>query len=409
MGDFKMNSVTCKAPVNIAVIKYWGKRDTKLILPLNSSVSFTLCTEHLCATTTAAVSPTFKQDQIWLNGEKIENLRLTACLKEIRRRARKRKSVSDNDTDDNIPLEMLNWNVHICSKNNFPTAAGLASSAAGYACLAYCLAKLFKVEGNISDIARLGSGSASRSIFGGAVQWDMGWDSSGSDSIARQLYPHTHWPELKVVILVVSDQQKKVSSFSGMQGSVETSELLQYRIKHCVASRLDAVVNAIGNKDFETFAVNTMKESNQFHAVCLDTYPPISYLNDTSHTIQNLVHSFNKYHQCAKVAYTFDAGPNATLYMLEESVDLFINIVQHYFPPSSSTIGEPFVRGLPVNLIDNIDENLLNLKSIPTTPGAIKYIINTAVGSGPEVVMDPNESLLGEDGLPKEYKESSQH
>ncbi|XP_033117188.1 diphosphomevalonate decarboxylase-like [Anneissia japonica] len=397
-------SVTCKAPVNIAVIKYWGKRDTELVLPLNSSISFTLRTDHLCATTTAAASPTFKEDQLWLNGEKIGKTRLHACLKEIRRRARKRKS--DNDKDDNVS-EMLNWNVHICSKNNFPTAAGLASSAAGYACLAYSLAKLFKIEGNISDIARLGSGSASRSVFGGAVVWDMGSDSNGSDSIARQIYPHTHWPELRVVILVVSDQQKSISSFSGMQCSVETSELLQYRIKQCVPARLDALIKAIGEKDFETFAINTMKENNQFHAVCLDTYPPISYLNDTSHAIQQLAHSFNEHFKCAKVAYTFDAGPNATLYMLEDTVDLFINVVQHYFPPEVNMNEGPFVKGLPVNDIDSIDECLLEFHSVPRKPGAIKYIISTSIGSGPEVVTDPNESLLGEDGFPKDLKCSS--
>lgn len=65
--------------------------------------------------------------------------------------------------------EVLSWNLHICSVNNFPTAAGLASSASGYACLIYALAQLYQIEGDISGIARLGSGSACRSIFGGWV------------------------------------------------------------------------------------------------------------------------------------------------------------------------------------------------------------------------------------------------
>lgn len=99
---------------------------------------------------------------------------------------------------------MENWKLHICSKNNFPTAAGLASSAAGYACLSAALAKLYNFNGDISAIARSGSGSACRSVFGGFVRWYMGSDSTGADSIARQIAQASHWPEMRIIILVVS-------------------------------------------------------------------------------------------------------------------------------------------------------------------------------------------------------------
>lgn len=99
---------------------------------------------------------------------------------------------------------MENWHIHICSENNFPTAAGLASSAAGYACLAAALAKLYKIDGEISDIARSGSGSACRSIYGGFVRWHMGENPQGTDSIARQIAPANHWPEMRILVLVVS-------------------------------------------------------------------------------------------------------------------------------------------------------------------------------------------------------------
>lgn len=100
--------------------------------------------------------------------------------------------------------EMEMWKVHICSNNNFPTAAGLASSAAGYACLTAALAKLYNFTGDISEIARTGSGSACRSVFGGFVRWYMGSDPTGVDSIAKQIAPASHWPEMRIIILVVN-------------------------------------------------------------------------------------------------------------------------------------------------------------------------------------------------------------
>ncbi|XP_015252156.1 PREDICTED: diphosphomevalonate decarboxylase-like isoform X1 [Cyprinodon variegatus] len=195
--------VTCTAPMNIAVIKYWGKRDEDLILPINSSLSVTLHQEQLKTTTTVAISRSFKEDRLWLNGkeEDISHPRLQSCLREIRRLARKRRSERNPRSTESVGLS---HKVHICSVNNFPTAAGLASSAAGYACLVYTLAQAFGVEGELSGIARQGSGSACRSMYGGFVQWIMGSKEDGKDSVAQQVEPESHWPELRVLVLVVS-------------------------------------------------------------------------------------------------------------------------------------------------------------------------------------------------------------
>lgn len=192
-----MNIVTCIAPINIAVVKYWGKRDETLILPANDSISATLDTDHLCAKTTVMISPNFKHDRIWLNGreEDIMNIRLQNCLTEIKKRA----------GDSN---HMDQWKIHICSENNFPTSAGLASSAAGYACLVIALAKLYEVKGDITAIARVGSGSACRSILGGFVRWYMGSQTDGTDSIAKQIVPASYWPEMRILILVVNEAKK---------------------------------------------------------------------------------------------------------------------------------------------------------------------------------------------------------
>lgn len=388
-----MESCTCIAPVNIAVIKYWGKRDEQLILPVNSSVSVTLGLDELQAKTTVAVSDTFETDRIWLNGkeESVNNKRIQNVLKEIRRRAT-RNIVADAKGDQSQPC------VHICSENNFPTAAGLASSAAGYACLVYTLAQVYGVQGELSLIARQGSGSACRSMYGGFVLWEMGALADGSDSLARQLAPSDHWPSLRVLILVVSDQKKQVGSTEGMQTTVTTSELMRKRVQ-VVPQHTEEMTEAIRSQDFPKFARITMQESNQFHAVCLDTYPPVFYLTDTSRRIIQLVHAYNSLRKETRVAYTFDAGPNACLYMMEEDIPQITAFVDHFFPPARDS-EEPFVRGIKVTPAQ-LKQEELDCFNIPRSKGEIKYIIHTKVGSGPQVVKDPEQSLLSTDGFPK--------
>ncbi|XP_018523543.1 diphosphomevalonate decarboxylase [Lates calcarifer] len=392
----KPNIVTCTAPVNIAVIKYWGKRDEELILPINSSLSVTLHQDQLKTTTTVATSRSFQEDRIWLNGkeEDITHPRLQSCLREIRRLARKRR----NDGDPGLDLNGLSHRVHICSVNNFPTAAGLASSAAGFACLVYTLARVFGVEGELSGIARQGSGSACRSMYGGFVQWIMGKKDDGKDSLAQQVEPETHWPELRILVLVASAERKPVGSTSGMQTSVQTSCLLKHRAESVIPGRMVGMIEAVRRKDFTAFAELTMKDSNQFHATCLDTYPPIFYLSSVSQQIISLVHRYNRHYGETRVAYTFDAGPNAVIFTLQQHVPEFVQVVQHFFPPDTN--GGQFVKGLPVNPA-TLSEDLEQAIGLEPMPKGISYIISTKAGPGPCVVKDPTQHLLGSDGLPK--------
>ncbi|KAM9408424.1 diphosphomevalonate decarboxylase [Pholidichthys leucotaenia] len=389
----KPNVVTCTAPVNIAIIKYWGKRNEELILPINSSLSVTLHQDQLKTTTTVATSRSFQEDRMWLNGkeEDINHPRLQSCLKEIRRLARKRHSDGDAGSTG------LSHKVHICSINNFPTAAGLASSAAGFACLVYTLAQVFGVEGELSAIARQGSGSACRSMYGGFVQWLMGNRDDGEDSLAQQVEPETHWPELRVLVLVASAEQKLVGSTSGMQTSVKTSCLLKHRAEAVVPDRMTEMIEAVRRKDFVVFAELTMKDSNQFHATCLDTYPPIFYLNSVSQQVINLVHRYNRHYGETRVAYTFDAGPNAVIFTLQQHVPEFVGVVQHFFPADNN--GGDFIKGLPVNHAA-LSEELKQGIGLEPIPKGINYIISTKVGPGPCAVEDPAQHLLSPDGLP---------
>jgi len=378
--------VTCTAPVNIAVIKYWGKRDENLILPVNDSISVTLSSDQMHAKTSVMASKEFRTDRIWLNGseESATSGRLASCLASVREAARAQGGAA-------VSTE---WRVHICSENNFPTAAGLASSAAGYACLVSALCRLYGITGDVSALARRGSGSACRSVYGGFVRWFMGNREDGGDSLAAQLQPSSHWPGLKVIICVASDHRKTTSSSLGMRNSVNTSELLKYRAEYSVPTRIEKIIKAINERDFQAFADITIRDSNQFHAICQDTFPPCVYMNQTSHSVSALVHQLNEYFGEMVACYTFDAGPNACIFLLEKYVGLVAGLLQHFFSDGS----KDFLRGTKTEVETN--KELLDRVNISKTAGGLKYLIVTAPGDGPDTLPE-DQSLLNKNGMPK--------
>jgi diphosphomevalonate decarboxylase len=288
--------------------------------------------------------------------------------------------------------------VHIASFNNFPTAAGLASSASGFAALVYALSRLYVLPHGPEDlslIARRGSGSACRSLFGGFVAWDMGIDdAAGSDSKARQVAPESHWPEMEALICVVNDAKKGTSSTSGMQRTVVTSALIQHRIDSVVPSRMAAIERAIADKRFGDFAEITMRDSNQFHAVALDTYPPIFYMNDVSRAIIAIITEYNSLSEQPKAAYTYDAGPNAVIYALTPNVREIAQLVLYYFPQAEKVVigGQEVEAALPKGFNEAVAKRW--------ELGAVKGLIHTRVGDGPRVLSD-NEALLDARGIPK--------
>ncbi|XP_030966717.1 diphosphomevalonate decarboxylase 2-like [Quercus lobata] len=410
--------VTAQTPTNIAVIKYWGKRDETLILPVNDSISVTLDPAHLCTTTTVAVSPSFDQDRMWLNGKEISLAggRFQSCLKEIRSRA-----CDVEDEEKGIKIAKKDWenlHLHIASYNNFPTAAGLASSAAGFACLVFALAKLMNAkedQSQLSAIARQGSGSACRSLYGGFVKWIMGKDEDGRDSLAVQLADEKHWDDLVIIIAVVSSRQKETSSTSGMRETVETSLLLKHRAKEIVPKRIVQMEEAIKNRDFASFAQLTCTDSNQFHAVCLDTSPPIFYMNDTSHRIISVVEKWNRSEGVPQVAYTFDAGPNAVMIARDrKAASLLLRRLLFHFPPNADTDLNSYIIGDKSILQDAGIQGKEDLDALPPPfetkdnipshklRGDVSYFICTRPGRGPVLLSDKSQALLNpETGLPR--------
>lgn len=319
--------------------------------------------------------------------------------------------------------------MHICSVNNFPTAAGLASSAAGYACLAYAIGQVLEVTDikTLSIISRMGSGSACRSLYGGFVQWIT--STKSEESYAKQVIDEFYWPKIRIIILVVNDAQKDTPSTAGMQLTVETSTLFQHRIANVVPKRVEEMIKAIKERNFHQFAEITMKDSNQFHACCQDSYPPIKYMNDISWSIVRMIHKLNDFYGTNRLAYTFDAGPNACIYLLENEVDEFLTLVNHLYPNSANdyngekafreveineskvliendldlntTIDNNYYRGLPYRQVP-LKENILSLFNTKDSiqPNLLKGIISTKLGSGPQIQLE-KESLLDDNGLPK--------
>lgn len=357
-------------------------------MPTNSSISVTLSQADLRTLTSAAASADFTEDKLWLNG-KLESLasdRTQACLADLRRLR------ADLEAHNKDAPRLSTFGLHIVSENNFPTAAGLASSAAGFAALVVAIAKLYQLPqlmSELSKIARKGSGSACRSLFGGYVAWEMGVESNGDDSKAVEVAPLGHWPGMKAAILVVSDDKKDTPSTSGMQTTVATSDLFQHRIKEVVPKRFEEMKKAIHDKDFPVFGDLTMKDSNSFHAVCLDSTPPIFYLNDTSKKIIKLVHRLNETEGEIIAAYTFDAGPNAVIYFEQRNEKKVMGLIHKFFHQ---------VPGWDAKKIDVSSLEKLDIEGDADLYKGVSRLIYTEVGEGPQ---DTTESLVTAEGLPK--------
>lgn len=390
----KVYRASTTAPVNIAVVKYWGKRDAKLNLPTNSSLSVTLSQADLRTLTTASCSASFaadgKGDSLTLNGaaSDISGARTQACLRELRSR-RAALEAADPSLPRLSPMPL-----RLVSENNFPTAAGLASSAAGFAALVRAVADLYALPADAAElslVARQGSGSACRSLFGGYVAWRMGSREDGTDSRADLVAPASHWPDMRALVLVVSAAKKGVSSSSGMQQTVATSGLFRERVAAVVPKNMDAMEAAIRDRDFAAFAEVTMRESNSFHATCADTYPPIFYMNDVSRAAVRAVEAVNERAGRTVAAYTFDAGPNAVVYYLEQ--DKAAVLATFYAVLGAEVDGwKEEARTVGASSAVPLDETVA-----ATIKGGVSRVIMTGVGEGPA---KSEEYLVREDGTP---------
>lgn len=282
---------TATANTNIALIKYWGKRNSDLNLPAVGSISVTL--KELYTTTTIQFSPEFKFDSLFLNGQKADQKkidRISRFLDMIREKSK-------------IPHR-----AEVKSNNNFPTGAGLASSASGFAALTVAASKaagLDLSEKELSILARRGSGSAARSIFGGFVEMNVGEKQDGSDSYATQLADENYWP-LYLLIVITSEQEKQIGSTQGMNLTAETSPYYHNWVQSSEKD-LTKMRKIIQERNFEKLGQLSEYSCLKMHGLAMSANPGIIYWNGTS---VEVIHKIRELRQNNILVYfTIDAGP----------------------------------------------------------------------------------------------------
>ncbi|MBM75052.1 MAG: diphosphomevalonate decarboxylase [Proteobacteria bacterium] len=289
-----MRSATAIAHPNIALIKYWGKRDRQLNLPSVSSLSLTLDTFQ----TQTTVKWGSHSDSFVLNGTKNQG-----------KEAQKVFSF----------LNLLEPNRPYCqveSFNNFPTAAGLASSSSAFAALALAASSAGQLpqaaldqRHTLSVLARQGSGSACRSLWGGWVLWNKGHKEDGTDSHAHPIHPSDYW-DLKLIVAVVSSEPKKIGSTAGMIHTEKTSPLYPLWVQSS-DDDLEEAVHAIEHKDIQRLGAVMEHSMLKMHATMLAARPAVRYLKPQSLSVLDKLEDLRS---DGVLCYgTMDAGPNVKI------------------------------------------------------------------------------------------------
>lgn len=283
------NARKVRAYTNIALIKYWGKRDDALILPTSSSLSLTL--DAFYTETSVSFDESIGKDAFYLN----DTLQDEAATLKVSRFLNLFRETADVKTSAIIK-----------STNYVPTAAGLASSASGMAALAGAanLATGLNLSPQeLSIFARQGSGSATRSIYGGFVEWQKG--TSSMDSYAVKI-DDAAW-DIGMLVVVVNKNQKELSSREGMKQTVATSPFYSGWVES-TAVDLVTIKKAIRDQDFEQVGEITESNGMKMHGTMLGANPPISYWEPDSVVAMQLVRQLRK--QGIPCYFTMDAGPN---------------------------------------------------------------------------------------------------
>jgi diphosphomevalonate decarboxylase len=285
----KERSATAISHPNIAFIKYWGNKNTAFRIPLNNSISANL--RELHTTTTVTFRDDLQEDRLTINklpADETASLRVSVFLDIIR------------------ALAGMNLKAEIISENNFPMGAGIASSAAAFSALALAgssAAGLSLSEKDLSRLARRGSGSASRSIPAGFVEWLAGTEDS--DSYAVSIADENHWA-LADCIAIINPSHKVTGSSLG-HTIADTSPLQNARVGS-VAKRLTNCREAISSKDFQRLADVTELDSNLMHAVMMTSTPALFYWEPASINIMKEIPLLRA--KGLPVCYTLDAGAN---------------------------------------------------------------------------------------------------
>lgn len=285
------------APANIALCKYWGKRNEELNLPVTSSLSVSLGNWG----TVTEVRPA-DINRIWLNG-------------------------TEQDPDASFARRIVDYlrlfhdqqAFEVRTTSTVPIGAGLASSASGFAALARALDDChgWALDGRVlSILARLGSGSACRSIYHGFVQWHAGSRSDGMDSFAGQL--DIEWPDLCIGVWTVSAGEKSIGSRDAMARTRNTSSLYPAWPEK-VSDDLVELHCALRDQDFERLGRTAESNALAMHATMWSAWPPVCYWLPESISAIQAVWAARA--DGLPVYFTMDAGPNIKLLFSARDTD----------------------------------------------------------------------------------------
>ena len=281
---------TATACSNIAFIKYWGKKDFEANIPLNDSIS--MCLSEAVTTTTVEWSPELSQDEFYLDGERVLDDR----------------ALRTSNYLDQIREQYYRMNARVASVNSFPAGTGIASSASAFAALSTAAIAAFG-EGQLGETemsrwARRGSGSASRSIQAGFVEWVGGDDNESS--YCRQVCGPEHW-DLRDIVVVLSKKPKAISSTEGHR--IAVSHPFMDSRQALLSSRMTALKGALVARDFVTFGELVEHEAMEVQAIMMSGQPSALYMQPD--TIR-LIHALRHFREAAElpVYFTLDAGPN---------------------------------------------------------------------------------------------------
>jgi diphosphomevalonate decarboxylase len=284
-----MTTATAQTSPNIAFIKYWGNRDNTLRIPMNGSISMNL--DGLFTRTTVSFQPSLPFDELIINGHEVAGPgreRVSSVLDFIR------------------GMAQVNERAEVMTENNFPSGAGIASSASAFAALALAGSKAAGLnlrEQELSRLARRGSGSAARSVPSGFVEWQAG--TTDEDSFAFSIAEPDHW-NLVDCVAIVSASHKKTGSSEG-HPIAATSPLQVARVADA-PRRLEICRNAILNCEFDSFASIVELDSDMMHSVMMTSTPALHYWKPASLDVMNNVRAWRA--EGTPACYTVDAGPN---------------------------------------------------------------------------------------------------
>ncbi|WP_244422683.1 diphosphomevalonate decarboxylase [Liberibacter crescens] len=286
------------APSNIALCKYWGKRQTTLNLPENSSLSISL---GQLGSFTRIEPIKSDRDIIILNGSEI--LPETSFFKRTAQFC-------------NLFRQLKEEQFLIETMNTIPTKAGLASSASGFAALTLALARLYSLPEDpsmLSRIARLGSGSACRSFYKGFCEWIRGEKDDGTDSFAVPL--DCHWPNLRIGLLLI-DKEKEMSSHDAMNHVRQTSPFYLKWIEE-TSTDFISIKQAVIDQQLTQFGEKTEHNALKMHATMISSWPPVLYWQEKTMTIIDKTWAARR--DGIEVYFTIDAGPNVKLLFMQDT------------------------------------------------------------------------------------------